>query len=169
MQGRRGAGLFARRLALAAAAGLAIAGCGTVDRALPSSLQGMATRDVQLGSQRLELLVADTPAERARGLSGISLSAIAPLDGMLFAYPEPSEVRFHMRDVPAPLDIAFVGADGRVVSVQTMDVCDAEPCPTYGPGRHVQWAVEAAAGRLAAVLPGDVLRLDRPPAGYPGG
>lgn len=62
---------------------------------------------------------------------------------ILFDFGEEIVTQFHMRHVPAPLDIAFVKADGRIFSILRM-----APSATalYGPFGAFRWALEARAG-----------------------
>ena len=116
-------------------------------------------------SWRVELAV--TPGARYKGLS--DRPKVPAETGMLFIYPAPQVLDFCMRDCLAPLDIAFIGADMRVVGTHTMPV---EPYgfdeKTYSSDTPVQYALEVAAGELAAagVKPGDkvVFSADVPPA-----
>jgi len=39
---------------------------------------------------------------------------------MLFKFPHPSNLSFWMRDTYIPLDVAFIGDDGRVLQIETM-------------------------------------------------
>ncbi|HEX5671939.1 MAG TPA: DUF192 domain-containing protein, partial [Acidimicrobiia bacterium] len=55
---------------------------------------------------------------------------------------------FWMKDTIIPLDIAFFAADGSLVNLQTMEPCQADPCPFYHPGAPFRWALEAPAGDL---------------------
>ena len=59
--------------------------------------------------------VADTPAERYHGLS--NTTPLAPNTGMVFVFPDEKQRAFVMRDMNYPLDMLFVGADGRVNAV----------------------------------------------------
>jgi len=115
---------------------------------------------VTIGALELDVVVADTPGARSRGLMGIG--AFGAIDGMAFVFDAPTETGFHMKDVLAPLDIAFVGADGSVVGVLTMPLCDAEPCPIHHSAAPFQWAVETPQGRLSTVEVGDSFALGAP-------
>lgn len=96
------------------------------------------------GDRSLAVRVADTPDERAEGLMGIE---DLPADvGMAFAFAAPSTAAFWMKDTLIPLSIAFVGPDGRIVSLANMAPCQAEPCPTYSARAPYTLAVEANAG-----------------------
>jgi uncharacterized membrane protein (UPF0127 family) len=62
---------------------------------------------------------------------------------ILFDFGDVIVTQFHMKNVPAALDIAFIKADGRIFSILRMD-----PSPTklYGPMGTFRFALEARAG-----------------------
>lgn len=132
-------------------------GPGAVDSTMPPLLAGLELTTVTIGSRELMVAIADTPAARSRGLSGTA--DLGPLDGILFVFPEPVETVFFMRGVAIALDIAFVDADGRVLSVLTMPLCTADPCPTYAPSSPYRWAIETPAGGLSGVATGDQIEI----------
>lgn len=80
---------------------------------------------------------------------------------ILFDFGQEISTRFHMNNVPAALDIAFVKADGRIFSILRMD-----PSPTqlYGPMGPFRFALEARQGFYASrgIRPG-AARLLPPP------
>jgi uncharacterized protein len=96
----------------------------------------------------VRLEVAADPDARARGLMG--RRSVPPGSGMVFLYPGDVRESFWMKDTLVPLSIAFVAADGRVVSVAEMTPCTADPCPTYAPAGPYRYAVELAAGAFPA-------------------
>jgi uncharacterized membrane protein (UPF0127 family) len=102
----------------------------------------------------VRLEVAADPATRARGL--MERERVPPGTGMVFLYPADVAESFWMKNTLVPLSIAFVAADGRVVSVAEMTPCQADPCPTYAPAGPYRYAVELAAGSFgdAGVGPG---------------
>ena len=61
------------------------------------------------------LEVADTPAERERGL--MYRRSLARNHGMVFVYEEARRLSFWMKNTYVPLDIVFVGPDGRALNV----------------------------------------------------
>ena len=132
-------------------------GPGPVDRTMPPLLAGLELTTVTIGSLELMVAIADTPAARSRGLSGTA--DLGPLDGMLFVHQEPVDGGFFMRGVAMALDIAFVGVDGRVLSVLTMPLCTTDPCPIYTPSSPYRWAIETPAGGLSGVAPGDQIEI----------
>jgi uncharacterized membrane protein (UPF0127 family) len=96
----------------------------------------------------VRLEVAADPAARARGLMG--RRQVPEGTGMVFLYPADVREAFWMKNTLVPLSIAFVAADGRVVSVAEMTPCQADPCPTYAPAGPYRYAVELAAGAFGA-------------------
>ena len=120
---------------------------------VPPQLADLAAATVEIGDLELDVAVADTPAARARGL--MEVADLGSLDGLVFVYPAPTDTPFHMRNVPIPLDIAFVSGDGSVLATETMAVCSAAPCPTYRSPTSFRWAVETPAGDLRSVQVGD--------------
>jgi hypothetical protein len=101
---------------------------------------------VVLDAAELMVAVADDPGERAQGLMGVD--DLGSLAGMLFVYESDSEGGFWMKDTIIPLDIAFFAADGTLVSLQTMEPCQADPCPLYYPGGSYRFVLETPAGDL---------------------
>ncbi len=51
-----------------------------------------------------------------------------------------------MKDTLIPLSIAFVGQDGRIVTLANMAPCRTDPCPTYSSREPYTLAVEANQG-----------------------
>jgi hypothetical protein len=119
-------------------------------------------------ARTVRLEVAATPAARARGLMG--RTEVSPGTGMVFLYPTDVAEAYWMKNTLVPLSIAFVAADGRVVSVSEMTPCKADPCPSYEPAGRYRYAVELAAGSFAAagvgpgakVVPEDPAALPEP-------
>lgn len=64
---------------------------------------------------RVEVRVADTHEKRYLGLS--NTSSMAEDEGMLFVYGESGDHAYVMRNMSFPLDIVYVGADGRITSI----------------------------------------------------
>jgi len=120
--------------------------------------EGFPTGRIVLDGVPMAVYVADTPARRRRGL--MEVTDLAGKDGMLFVFDADSDAGFWMKDTVMPLDIAFFDAAGGYVDGFTMMPCRADPCPVYTPGGIYRYALEAAAGRLAAVGPSSRLVVE---------
>lgn len=108
--------------------------------------------------------VAATPQQRQRGLMG--RSALPAGAGMVFLYPEPVRVPYHMKNTLIPLEIAFYDERGRVVRVFDMEPCKAEPCPLYDAGTTFVGALEVNRGFFRQIGLREGWVVD-PPKGLP--
>ena len=99
---------------------------------------------IQTGAKTLAVRVkaADSRESQAGGFQCATPEEIQR-NLILFDFGDEISTQFHMRNVPAPLDIAFIKADGRIFSILRM-----EPSPTqlYGPMGTFRYALEARAG-----------------------
>ncbi|MGB3316307.1 MAG: DUF192 domain-containing protein [Albidovulum sp.] len=77
--------------------------------------EGLAELRWDGGSARFAVEIADDGAERAQGL--MNRTTLPSGAGMLFIYEQPQTVAFWMKNTLIPLDMIFVGADGRVNGV----------------------------------------------------
>lgn len=130
-------------------AAAALAGCGDGRSPRP-------TGTVTVGQRTWRVELALTPNERALGLQ--FRTELAPDEGMLFVFPSAQPVRFHMRNCRIPLDVAFIGADRRVIHTTTMAVESGQSAGrTYPSGGPALYVLEVPAGELAkaGVEPGD--------------
>lgn len=99
------------------------------------------------------LLLAADAAQRERGLMHVTDADLGGHPGMLFLYERDDTGAFWMKNTPLPLSIAFVGADGAVVSTSDMEPCpaDARTCPTYPAKGPYRYAVEVPKGQLGRI------------------
>ena len=96
------------------------------------------------------LLAALTQQQRARGL--MEVTDLQGYSGMAFIYEQDVENDFYMRNTPMPLSIAWVTADGDVVTTTDMEPCeDRDGCPTYAPDGPYRYAIEVPQGGLEAL------------------
>jgi hypothetical protein len=115
----------------------------------------------------LTLEVARTEPQRERGL--MDRKSVAPHTGMIFVFDGDAPVEFWMKDTLEPLDMIFVGADGKVrriyanVPVVAAGVGDDAIPREDGTAKYV---IELAAGEAAkdGIVAGTKLDLSRVPS-----
>lgn len=89
----------------------------------------------ELGNVTVE--VADTRSERYTGLS--NHESLGPNEGMLFVYDSEDSHAYVMRSMDFPIDIVYIGANGRITSIHHAPVeADNEDLTRYrGVGKWV--------------------------------
>jgi uncharacterized protein len=111
---------------------------------------------MQMGSRTFTLEVANNEPSRETGL--MRRDKMPAEHGMIFVFDTPSNVGFYMKNTRIPLDIVFIDAGGRVISIKQMKAYDLTTVYADGPAK---WAVElnkdAAAG--AGLKVGDKLEI----------
>ncbi len=115
------------------------------------------------GERVLHVRVAQTEAERQRGLMGVR--SLPRDSGMAFVWTEPTTSAFWMKDTLVPLSIAFVDDGGTIVTIREMEPCRADPCPVYRSDAPFVLAIEANRGWFDrhGVGIGDPATLERTP------
>lgn len=88
--------------------------------------------------------IADDEGERQHGL--MFRTAMPDFHGMLFIFPRAREQAFWMHNTYMPLDIIYIGADGRIVSIVQGRPFDDSPLPSGKPAIGV---LEVYAGKAA--------------------
>ncbi|AZI38261.1 DUF192 domain-containing protein [Caenibius tardaugens NBRC 16725] len=100
--------------------------------------------------------VARTMEEQAKGL--MFRTAMGPDEGMLFPFDPPRDASFWMKNTVIPLDIVFIGTDGRVLNISAnAEPYSLEPRSSTGVAKAV---LELNGGRAAAlgIAPGAQVR-----------
>jgi uncharacterized membrane protein (UPF0127 family) len=125
-----------------------VAACGILGRG--------SYRTLQLQSAQYELQVADTTAERTKGLGG--QNSMPANSGMLFVYAQPTKECFWMKDMHFALDMIWLDANKKVVYI-AQDVAPETYPKTYCPPQPAQYVIELHAGEAARqqVHSGDTL------------
>jgi hypothetical protein len=100
---------YLRRVVLAGTIVLATFACRAQ---VASYTESSVIIDTSKGAQRFVVEMALTPEQQEQGL--MYRTALAPDAGMLFVLPEVSTATFWMKDTLIPLDMLFIGDDGRV-------------------------------------------------------
>lgn len=111
------------------------------------------TVESQRGTHRFRVEVARTAQEQAHGL--MFRTALGPDEGMIFPRDPPDLASFWMKNTPLPLDIIFIGTDGRINNIAAMTTpYSLESVPSEGLASGV---LEIAGGRAAelGIAPGD--------------
>jgi uncharacterized membrane protein (UPF0127 family) len=114
---------------------------------------------VIIAGVRLSVEVADTPAERGRGLSGREM--LPENSGMLFVFDTPGRYGFWMYGMKFPLDIIWIDERLRVVYfVENAQPC-VNICETYEPPADALYVLEVNAGfvKKYGLKVGDVVEL----------
>ena len=100
--------------------------------------------------------VARSMEEQAKGL--MFRTAMGPDEGMLFPFDPPRDASFWMKNTVIPLDIVFIGTDGRVLNISAnAEPYSLEPRSSTGVAKAV---LELNGGRAAAlgIAPGAQVR-----------
>ena len=112
--------------------------------------------DTASGAHLFQVEVMSTEAERAQGL--MNRRSLAKDHGMLFDFHRAAPVAFWMKNTFLPLDMIFVGADGKVVSVKHgAKPLDETPIPSGGPTLGVIEVIAGVADAIG-VKPGDEVK-----------
>ena len=105
------------------------------------------------GTIDFQVEVADTPEAQARGL--MFRTALGDFEGMIFPYDGTRAQSFWMKNTPLPLDIIFIGPDGRISNIAA-ETTPYSLDPVYSVG-SVLGVLELRGGRAAelGIEPGD--------------
>jgi hypothetical protein len=154
---------------------LFVAGCSRSESQpeFRDDLDDMATDRIRIGDQVFEVWLASTPAQRSRGLMQVPAEALLSIPpdagrglprgaerGMLFVFEKQRLQAFWMFNTIIPLDIAFIRADGTIVTTYTMAPNETRSYPSIEP---VRFALEVRAGLFEklGISPGDRVEIPR--------
>jgi uncharacterized membrane protein (UPF0127 family) len=107
------------------------------------------------GTRSFTIEIADDPGERSRGL--MFRQSMDDDRGMLFVFEQSQPVGFWMKNTPLPLDLVFIGQDGKVRAIEKGEPFSEAPIT---PGEPVQFVLELNAGIAAeaGIENGDLIR-----------
>jgi uncharacterized protein len=111
--------------------------CTQVQSGPGAQLDWLPTTSIDVEGERFEVRLAETPEARARGFQHVSEHHMHR-EAIYFHFDAPLQPTFHMRNVAAPLLIAWIDADGAVIGVDLMQPGTA----VYGPSEVVAGALE---------------------------
>ena len=107
------------------------------------------------GEIKFDVELALTPAQKQRGL--MFRDKLEPYTGMLFDFGTPQVVSMWMLNTRIPLDMIFIAADGRIISI----AANTKPMSTDTilSGGQALGVLEIAGGsaHLLGIKPGDVV------------
>ncbi|MEE4154605.1 MAG: DUF192 domain-containing protein [Erythrobacter sp.] len=104
--------------------------------------------------------LAATPEAQARGL--MFRTELADDEAMLFPSDQPGTRGFWMKNTPLPLDIIFIGLDGRISNIAAMTVpYSTETVFSEGPASAV-FEIRGGLAEELGIVPGDRLEYTLP-------
>jgi uncharacterized membrane protein (UPF0127 family) len=145
------AGIVARDRARSGAVAAPLQTALSGERPAAAPFVGFTETRVSVGGRCLRVVVADTDAERQRGL--MNRVDLGPYDGMLFVVPSDSSDAFWMGGTKVPLDIGWYDRQGATDGTAQMIPCPANVvsrCPQYHAQRNWRFALETLRGHLPA-------------------
>ncbi|KAA1059002.1 DUF192 domain-containing protein [Azospirillum argentinense] len=105
------------------------------------------------GKYRFDVELAETPAQQAQGL--MFREKMAADAGMLFIYDRPQPASFWMKNTLIPLDMIFIGTDGRIVNIHANAVPQSlDAVNSTGPVKGILEINGGMSARLG-IRPGD--------------
>jgi uncharacterized protein len=107
-----------RRGLLMAALTLAVSSVAAPAHAQAAPQAKLPTVQLSAGMHNIVAEVASTPLQRQVGM--MMRTQMAPHEGMLFVFDEPTRQCFWMRNTLLPLSIAFITDDGHIVNLAEM-------------------------------------------------
>ncbi len=102
-------------------------------------------KTVTISSTQIRAEVAQSPAEREKGLSG--RRCIEPNQGMLFVFNKPGHYAFWMKDMNFPIDIVWIGPDHKIVGLEINVLPSSFPDRFVNKDNPAQYVLELQANR----------------------
>jgi uncharacterized membrane protein (UPF0127 family) len=113
---------------------------------------------MQIGAKPFTLEIADTDELRQKGL--MRRDSMPKDQGMIFVFLDEAPRSFWMKNTRIPLDIIYLDARGRIVSIKQMKPFDLTGTPSDGPAQYAIELNEGTASKLG-IKPGDTLDLPK--------
>lgn len=127
--------------------GVSRGGESTHEHEHASDIFDLDTASMTAASTTITVLLAQTPAEQSRGLSG--REGLDADMGMLFIYDRADRYTFWMPDMHFPIDIIWVDTDWRIVDIAARVLPESYPA-TFAPKAPGRYVLEVNAGNAAA-------------------
>lgn len=121
-------------------------------------LKDLETRKLAFNGQTLTLWIMDDDSKRAEGMMYLEDEDVKDTEGMLFLFDTEEPRSFWMQNCPLALDICYIDAKGKVVSIGHGKPFDESGVPSKGPAKYV---LELKVGRAKkfGIKPGTILKL----------
>lgn len=106
------------------------------------------TKNITLNGKTLDVMLAQTPAEQQRGLSGTT--HLNENGGMLFVFPKGTRTAFWMKDMVIAIDIIWI-QDNKIIQIDK-NLVPPEPntaesqLKLYTPNQPIDYVLEVNAG-----------------------
>ena len=143
-----------------------IPGCDPPGASDPTRFDHMETTDLRIADHTFRCWIANNNNDRQAGFMYVEAELLernedGTYPGMVFVFPsqQPASEGFWMRNVPVPLDIAFVKADGTIVTAKTMAAYDTSITQATASYRYTIEAKGGLFGQLG-ISEGDKVELD---------
>lgn len=113
---------------------------------------------VRVGSTTIPVILASSPDDRTRGLSG--RQSLPEKEGMLFAFPQADFHGFWMKDMNFPIDIVWINEQMKVVYLKENVQPQTFP-EIFKPDQKALYVLEVNAGfaRSVGITDGGTLEL----------
>ena len=111
--------------------------------------------DTHHGVRKFDVELATDDATRELGL--MCRKTMASDHGMLFEFPQADVQTFWMKNTYLPLDIIYIGPNGRIVSIAEGKPFSETPLPSTGPANGVL-ELKAGVSAKLGIRPGDQVR-----------
>lgn len=99
---------------------------------------------VCFGNQCFQVEIVNKEPDRQRGL--MDRENLDQDRGMLFIFSNEDKYPFWMKETKIPLDVVWMDKNYRIVDIQTLLPCAADPCPTFTPSNNAMYVLEINAG-----------------------
>jgi uncharacterized membrane protein (UPF0127 family) len=96
--------------------------------------QSLPAIKLTVGMHVIQAELAQTPEQRSTGL--MFRKTMGTNDGMLFAFEEPGQQCFWMKNTLIPLSVAFLDGEGRILNVLDMEPQTLDTHTSAGPALY---------------------------------
>lgn len=99
-------------------------------------LSGLQRVQIEVASHKLQVWLMDSELKRMEGMMFLTDAEVKDDEGMLFVFAREEPRSFWMRNTLIPLDIAYIGKDGKIVSTHQMAAYDERGTLSKGPAMY---------------------------------